>query len=77
MSSQLTNPESKPPAKRFQFRLIELFAFVTAFCITFALLGRFGWGGLMMRLVGSLFFITPLILLVFIFEFYQLWRIQR
>jgi hypothetical protein len=77
MSSQPTNPENKPQVKRYQFRLIELFAFVTAFCITFALLGRFGWSGLAMRLAGSLFFVTPLLMLVFIFEFYRLWKIQR
>ena len=73
MTANLEN--EKPPPRRFQFRLIELFVFITVFCITFGLLGQFGLQGLVARVIGTMLVITPFLLLIFVLDFFHWLRI--
>jgi len=66
---------NKPPPGRFQFRLIELFVFMTVFCVTFGLLGRFGLQGLAARVIATMLLVTPFLLLVFVLDFFHWLRL--
>lgn len=66
--------KSKPP-RPFQFRLSEMFVFITVFCITFGLLGRFGLQGVVARVVATMLLVTPFLLLVFVLDFFHWLRL--
>jgi hypothetical protein len=70
-----TEPPKYPRQLRgTQFRLIELFVFITVFCITNALLGYFGPRGFAIRLIGSLILIAPLLPLFLLLDLIHRWN---
>jgi hypothetical protein len=60
-----------PKPRRFQFRLIELFAVVTVACIAFAALGAWGVNGTLDRIEVAAVIASPVIAF---FEFWNYWR---
>lgn len=67
--------EKNKPPHPFQFRLSEMFVFITVFCITFGLLGRFGLQGVVARVVATMLLVTPFLLLVFVLDFFHWLRL--
>ena len=67
----MLGPDNKPPLSYSQFRLLELFVFITVFCITNAFLRHLGLRGFTIRLVGSLLLISPLIPLYILLDLFH------
>jgi hypothetical protein len=70
MTVSVDNSNSNRP-RRFQFHLSTLFICLTVACVTFALIGNFGFSGFVERLVGAITFASLFFPLV---ELYYWWK---
>lgn len=68
--SKIPADDKRSPG-RFQFRLIELFVFTTAFCIAFAVLGQLGWQELGKRLIFTFLVVAPLVFVIIVVDFFH------